>query len=145
MDDPFDLNRFLRAQDQVMASVLKELAAGRKRSHWMWFVFPQIAGLGLSATSRKYAISGIDEARAYLEHAVLGERLRECTHLVMNIEGRSTYEIFGTPDDMKFGSSMTLFDALSDGEEIFGLALEKYYDGERDARTLEILEGLASE
>jgi uncharacterized protein (DUF1810 family) len=139
--DPFDLARFVRAQEGVYAQALAELAAGRKRSHWMWFVFPQIAGLGRSPTAQRYAIRSLDEARAYLEHPLLGARLRECTRTVNGLEGRTAHEIFGSPDDLKFRSSMTLFAAAADAADAadFALALERYYSGERDAATLKLL------
>ncbi len=107
--EPFDLQRFVEAQAPVFERVCAELEAGRKESHWMWFVFPQIEGLGRSPTAQRFAISGRDEAEAYLRHAVLGPRLRRCTELVNGVEGRSAHQIFGAPDDMKFHSSMTLF------------------------------------
>lgn len=138
MTDPFDLDRFVRAQDPVYRDVLGELARGRKQSHWMWFVFPQIAGLGFSAMSQRYAIGSRAEARAYLAHPVLGARLIECTGLVLAAQGRSINAILGAPDDAKFRSSMTLFGAVSD-QPIFGAALARYFAGERDAATLEIL------
>ena len=118
--------------------VRAELATGRKQSHWIWFVFPQIAGLGLSVRSVHFAISSRDEARAYLDHDILGPRLIEATRLVLAVEGRTTHEIFGSPDDLKFHSSMTLFDAVAPND-VFAAALEKYFDGVRDARTLAIL------
>lgn len=138
MTDPFDLDRFVRAQDPVYRDVLGELARGRKQSHWMWFVFPQIAGLGFSAMSQRYAIGSRAEARAYLAHPVLGARLIECTGLVLAAQGRSINAILGAPDDAKFRSSMTLFGAVSD-QPIFGAALARNFAGERDAATLEIL------
>jgi uncharacterized protein (DUF1810 family) len=138
MTDSFDLERFVRAQDPVYADVLAELARGRKQSHWMWFVFPQIAGLGLSAMSQRYAIGSRAEAKAYLAHPVLGARLIECTRLVLAVPGRSINAILGQPDDAKFRSSMTLFGAVSD-EPVFGEALARYFTGERDAATLQIL------
>ena len=141
MTDPFDLDRFVRAQNPVFRDVQGELTRGRKRSHWMWFVFPQIAGLGFSAMSQRYAISSRAEAKAYLAHPVLGPRLVECTRLVLAVEGRTINAILGAPDDAKFRSSMTLFSAVSD-EPIFGEALARYFAGERDAATLEILSNL---
>ena len=134
--DPFNLQRFVEAQDDVYESVVAELKAGRKTSHWMWFIFPQIAGLGFSSTARRFAISGGPEAIAYLEHPVLGPRLLECTRLVNEIQGRTLWEIFGSPDDLKFCSSMTLF-ALSAAEPgIFHEALEKYCNGKLDQLTI---------
>ena len=138
MTDPFDLQRFVRAQDPVFRAAEGELARGRKQTHWMWFVFPQIAGLGFSAMSQRYAIGSRAEAEAYLAHPVLGARLVECTGLVLAVEGRSINAILGAPDDAKFRSSMTLFGAVSD-QPIFGDALARYFAGERDAATLEIL------
>lgn len=137
MDDPYDLQRFVDAQDPVYAQVCDELRAGRKRSHWMWFVFPQIQGLGESAMSQRYAISTLAEAEAYLRHPILGDRLRECTRLVNLIEGRSIQEIFGYPDYLKFWSSMSLFErAVPDNEE-FLEALRNYFDGKLDRQTLQ--------
>ena len=133
--DPFDLQRFVDAQAPVMARVEAELRAGAKRTHWMWFVFPQIAGLGSSAMAVRYAVRSLAEARAYLAHQVLGPRLRDCTQAVLAVEGRGVRAIFGVPDDMKFRSSMTLFAAASD-EAVFRQALEKYFGGDTDAATL---------
>lgn len=121
----FDLQRFIDAQAPVYAQVLAELRAGRKASHWMWFVFPQLAGLGRSAMAQRYAISGRDEALAYLAHPLLGARLRECTMLVTAVPGRSLLEILGTPDDLKFRSCMTLFESVS-GEALFADALRRF-------------------
>ena len=137
--DPFNLERFVKAQAEVFQQVTSELKAGRKMSHWMWFVFPQIRGLGQSSTSIKYAIAGLDEARAYLAHPVLGPRLRECTRLVLLLENRSAVEIFGRPDDMKFRSCMTLFAQVSRDEDIFARALERYFRGVPDRMTLDRL------
>jgi uncharacterized protein (DUF1810 family) len=138
--DPYDLGRFLAAQEPVLAQVCAELAAGRKRSHWMWFIFPQLRGLGSSPMAQRYAIASLDEARAYLAHPVLGERLRRCTELVNGVEGRSIQEIFGYPDELKFRSSMTLFaHAAAGAPEPFVSALAKYFAGEGDPRTRELL------
>jgi uncharacterized protein (DUF1810 family) len=134
--DPFDLQRFVDAQDRVYAQVLDELRAGRKRSHWIWFVFPQISGLGSSAMAARYAISSVDEARAYLRHDVLGPRLRECTRLVNAVQDRSIGEIFGSPDDMKVRSSMTLFARATTDSGDFVALLARYYDGVQDPLTL---------
>ena len=134
--DPFDLQRFVDAQARVYDTVLGELRDGRKRSHWMWFVFPQLRGLGSSPTAVRFAISSIDEARAYLAHGLLGPRLRECTGLVATIDGRSAEEIFGWPDDMKLRSSMTLFARAADDNAAFVAVLEKFYGGEEDSATL---------
>jgi uncharacterized protein (DUF1810 family) len=136
-DDPYDLQRFVDAQNPVYARVCAELEAGQKRTHWMWFIFPQVAGLGRSATAMKYAISGADEARAYLAHPVLGERLRCCTKLVNRIDGRTAEEIFGPVDAMKFRSSMTLFAKVAEENEAFEAALHKYFGGVYDERTQE--------
>jgi uncharacterized protein (DUF1810 family) len=138
MGDRFGLERFVQAQEGVYDQACAELRVGRKRSHWMWFVFPQIRGLGSSPMAVRYAISGLEEARAYLEHADLGPRLRECAGIVVGVEGRTVEEIFGYPDDLKFHSSMTLFAKASEGGVgVFGAALEKYFGGEMDQGTLE--------
>ena len=137
-DDPFDLRRFVDAQRPVIDAVRRELADGRKRTHWMWFIFPQFAGLGASPTSRRYAIGSIDEARAYLAHPVLGPRLVECVELVNGIEGRTALEIFDSPDDMKLRSCLTLFELVSD-DAVFASALERYFDGVRDHATLNLV------
>ena len=132
-------HRFLAAQEPVFDSVLAELRAGRKSSHWIWFIFPQIAGLGHSAMAQQFAITSLDEANAYLQHPVLGPRLRECTQLVLDVEGRSAEEIFDYPDNLKFRSCMTLFMAATTDNTIFKNALLKYFDGEPDQMTLDIL------
>jgi uncharacterized protein (DUF1810 family) len=137
--DPFNLERFITAQEPVIEDVLAELRAGQKVSHWMWFVFPQIQGLGSSSTARHFAIASREEGRAYHEHPVLGARLRQCTHLLLNIEGRSARQIFGSPDDLKSRSSMTLFAEVAPDEPIYREALQKYFAGEPDSRTLELL------
>ena len=138
-DDPFDLARYTAAQDPIFDIALAELKGGRKRTHWMWFVFPQVDGLGLSATSKRYAIKGRAEARAYLDHPMLGARLRECAETVLAIEGRSANEIFGSPDDMKLKSSMTLFAMV--GDDVFERVLDKFFQGKPDAATLRLLDG----
>jgi len=140
MTDPFDLERFVDAQAPVYRQVLSELSHGRKQSHWMWFVFPQLAGLGHSAMAQRYALSSRKEAVAYLGHAILGPRLQECTALVNAVEGQTIRQILGSPDDLKFRSSMTLFAAVS-GEPEFAAAIAKYYDGTPDQATLELLGG----
>ena len=132
------LHRFVEAQASVYADALAELRAGRKRTHWMWFVFPQIAGLGLSAMAQHYAIASRAEAEAYLAHQVLGPRLRECTQAVLDVSGRTAHEIFGSPDDVKFRSCLTLFDAVAPGD-MFDRALTRFYGGERDRATLDRL------
>jgi uncharacterized protein (DUF1810 family) len=136
-DDPFDLNRFTGAQEEIYDRALAELRAGRKQTHWMWFVFPQIKGLGSSATSRRYAIGSLEEARQYLEHPMLGPRLRECSEAVLAVEGRSAWEIFGSPDDLKLRSSMTLFGLVT--HSVFDRVLDKYFRGQPDAATLGII------
>lgn len=138
MTDLFNLDRFVRAQDPVYRDVQDELARGRKQTHWMWFIFPQVAGLGFSAMSQRYAIGSRAEAEAYLAHPVLGERLTECIRLVLAVQGRTINAILGAPDDAKFRSSMTLFGAVSD-EPHYDQALARYFAGERDGATLEIL------
>jgi uncharacterized protein (DUF1810 family) len=138
--DPFNLARFVKAQDDTYSQAIAELKRGRKTSHWMWFIFPQVEGLGLSPTSVKYAIHGTEEAEAYLEHPVLGPRLEECCQAILALQGRSAHEIFGSPDDMKLRSSMTLFAAVSPDGSIFEKVLRKYFDGERDEKTLEVLD-----
>ena len=136
MDDRFQLQRFVEAQRPVYETVLSELRTGRKRTHWMWFIFPQIAGLGRSPTARAFAVSSRAEAAAYLAHPTLGPRLRECSVLVSSIEGRSVDEIFDYPDDLKFHSSMTLFAQAAPEETIFAACLQKYFGGQHDPGTL---------
>jgi uncharacterized protein (DUF1810 family) len=136
MNDRFNLKRFVEAQEGIYEQACAELRAGRKRSHWMRFVFPQILGLGSSPTAVRYAISGREEAEAYLEHPLLGERLRKCAGIVLGVEGRSVEEIFGYPDDLKFHSSMTLFSKAAGEAGVFGAVLEKYFGGEMDSGTL---------
>jgi uncharacterized protein (DUF1810 family) len=134
--DPFDLERFVLAQAPVIDAVYDELRSGRKRSHWIWFVFPQLAALGVSATAKRFGISSLAEARAYLAHPVLGTRLRECCALVLAVRGRSIEEIFGHPDDLKFRSCVTLFQRAAPDDALFPQCLAKYYGGVPDARTL---------
>lgn len=129
--DRFNLQRFLKAQDPVLAEVVAELRSGRKRTHWMWFIFPQVAGLGFSPTSQFYAIGSVEEARAYLDHPVLGRRLRQCVAFLLAGESSSAFTVFGQPDTMKFQSSLTLFAGISEPESVFDQALEKFYKGER--------------
>jgi uncharacterized protein (DUF1810 family) len=138
MTDTFELARFLQAQEAIYPTVVAELKHGRKQSHWMWFIFPQVAGLAFSAMSRRYAITSREEARAYLAHGVLGARLVECTALVLAVKDRTINAILGAPDDVKFRSSMTLFAEVSDNP-IFGEALAKYFAGAPDSATIEIL------
>lgn len=136
MNDPFKLQRFVEAQAPVIENVVAELREGCKRSHWMWFVFPQLRGLGSSPTAVRYGIASLAEAQAYLEHPVLGPRLRDCTRLVLGIRGATVADIFGYPDDRKFHSSMTLFSRASADNEVFREALTKYFDGIPDPATL---------
>jgi uncharacterized protein (DUF1810 family) len=138
-DDPHDLQRFVDAQARVYDTVIDELTDGRKRSHWIWFVFPQIQGLGSSPTAARFGIASTDEARAYLAHELLGPRLRECARLVSQIDGRSIEEIFGWPDYLKVRSSMTLFARSTDDNGDFLAVLEKFYGGEEDPATLAML------
>ncbi len=135
----YNLHRFLDAQERVYDTVLAELRAGRKSSHWIWFIFPQIVGLGHSAMAQQFAITSLDEAKAYLQHPVLGQRLRECTQLVLNVDGRSADEIFPYPDNVKFRSCMTLFLTVAIDNTLFKAALLKYFDGQPDQKTLDIL------
>ena len=137
--DPYNLERFVEAQAPIFLQVISELSRGRKMSHWMWFIFPQIRGLGRSPTAIEYAISGLDEARGYLAHPVLGPRLKECTQLVLSVENRPLAQILGSPDDMKFRSCMTLFARVSPDDDIFERALQKYFGGVPDRFTLERL------
>ena len=140
LDDRFDLNRFVQAQEEVYPRALAELKLGRKRSHWMWFIFPQIEGLGYSSTANFYAIKSKDEAKAYLDHPLLGKRLRECAEALLKIEGKSAAEIFGYPDDLKLRSSMTLFASASAADSVFSRVLAQYFGGEPGQRTLELLQ-----
>lgn len=138
-DDPFELARFVDAQRDVHEQALAELRAGRKRTHWMWFVFPQMAGLGMSSTAQHYGIRSLAEARAYLQHPVLGARLRQCVRALLDVHGPSAEAIFGYPDVMKLKSSMTLFAAVADAGPEFAAVLDRYYGGVRDERTLRLL------
>lgn len=138
--DPFNLQRFVQAQDLVFERVQRELDEGHKRSHWMWFVFPQFAGLGGSEMSRRFAIGSAEEARAYLQYPLLCARLRNCTQLVLKVRQRSIAEIFGHPDDLKFHSSMTLFAQFTDKDSPFAQALERYFHGILDDWTLQLLD-----
>mgnify|MGYP001316290075 FL=1 len=140
MKDPYNLQRFVDAQDPVFAGVLSELRQGRKRGHWMWFIFPQIQGLGHSPMAERYAISSLEEAQAYLNHPVLGPRLRECVRLLTLAEGRSIHEILGFPDDLKFRSSLTLFAKAASDNRLLLQALDKFYGGAPDPLTLRRLE-----
>ena len=137
-EDVFELSRFKHAQDSVMGNVYRELEAGKKTSHWMWYVFPQFFGLGHSEMANHYAIKSLDEARAYFSHPVLGERLVKCLRLVMSTEGRSSRDIFGYPDYLKFHSSLTLF-LQATGEQMFQKVLDRFYNGQSDEQTLNLL------
>jgi uncharacterized protein (DUF1810 family) len=139
MDDPYDLQRFVIAQDAVYRQVTAELAAGHKTSHWMWFIFPQLEGLGRSATARHYGIASKEEAQAYWSHPVLGARLKECCEQVRSINGKTAEQLFGAVDALKFRSCLTLFEQAAPHEALFGSLLAKYYGGKRDAATLELL------
>ena len=132
-----EMSRFVDAQAGVYGTVLAELRAGRKQTHWMWFIFPQLAALGRSPTAKFYGVAGLEEAREYLRHEVLGPRLLECTGLVNAVSGRSAHEIFGSPDDLKFRSCVTLF-RLAGGGEVFGEALRRYYGGMEDEATVRL-------
>ena len=138
-DDPYDLNRFISAQEGIYERALAELRDGLKRSHWMWYIFPQIEGLGHSPTTRLYSIKSLEEARQYLAHPVLGTRLRSCSEAVLAVQGRSASDIFGHPDDWKLQSSMTLFELVSGPGSAFDRVLDRYYQGKRDPRTLQIV------
>jgi uncharacterized protein (DUF1810 family) len=139
MEDPYDLDRFLSAQAGVFPQVLDELRAGAKRSHWIWFIFPQIKGLGHSPQSEFYGIGSLAEAQAYLRHPHLGPRLVECVQLVLDVKGRTIQQILGYPDDLKFRSSMTLFARADASNPVFQQALDRYFAGQADALTLELL------
>jgi len=138
-DDPYNLSRFVRAQEDDYERALAEIKSGQKRTHWMWYIFPQIDGLGFSSTAKHYAIKSVEEAKAYLDHAVLGPRLRECADAALKVEGRSATEIFGSPDDLKLRSCATLFAFVSSPGSVFERALVKYYEGGRDEKTLRLL------
>jgi uncharacterized protein (DUF1810 family) len=134
--DAFNLQRFVDAQEPVFGEVMLELQRGRKRSHWMWFVFPQLASLGVSSTAKHFGIHSLEEARAYLHHPVLGPRLLQCCETLMKVEGRSAHGIFGSPDDLKLRSCLTLFEMAAPDEPLFAQCLQKYYGGQRDERTV---------
>ena len=141
MNDPHHLNRFIDAQELNYRSALAEITAGRKISHWMWYVFPQYDGLGFSATSRHYAIKSPVEAEAYLDHPVLGPRLGECVDALLSVTGKTAHEIFGSPDDLKLKSCMTLFAHISAEGSAFDQVLARYFEGQRDSKTLELVRG----
>jgi uncharacterized protein (DUF1810 family) len=136
MSDAWNLERFVAAQAPVMGDVLAELRAGRKRTHWMWFVFPQLQGLGTSAMAQRYGIASLAEARAYLAHPVLGPRLRECCEAMLQVPGRSALQILGSPDDLKFRSSVTLFGLAAPHDDLFRRCLDRFYGGQPDPRTV---------
>lgn len=140
--DPYELNRFISAQDGIYDRVLAELRGGQKRTHWMWYIFPQIDGLGHSPTTRHYAIKSVEEARRYLSHPVLGARLVECAEAVLAVQGLSASDIFGHPDDWKLQSSMTLFALVAESHSVFERVLDKYFQGKQDVRTLQIVGNL---
>ncbi len=137
--DPYDLSRFVHAQADDYEQALSELRDGRKRTHWIWYIFPQIDGLAFSSASKRYAIKSVEEARAYLDHAILGPRLQECAGALLRVEGRSATEILGSPDDLKLRSCATLFACLLPAGSVFDRLIEKYFRGERDGKTLELL------
>jgi uncharacterized protein (DUF1810 family) len=139
-DDLFQLGRFVTEQEMVYDGILAELRSGHKQTHWIWFIFPQMGGLGHSLTSKYFAIDSEEEARQYLAHPALGKRLLECTETVLDLEGRSVSEIFDTPDDLKFQSSMALFAYVTNPDSVFARALDKYFQGQRDDVTLSSLE-----
>lgn len=138
--DPYNLTRFLEAQEDDYDQALTEIQSGQKRSHWMWYIFPQFDGLGFSATSKRYAIKSMAEASAYLDHPVLGQRLIECVQAVLDTNGLSAYDIFGTPDDMKLRSCVTLFAQVSPPGSVFEQLLDEFFEGEADQRTLELID-----
>ena len=138
--DRFNLLRFVSAQEQIFEVALSELRQGRKESHWMWFIFPQLAGLGRSTTAIKYGIKTLDEARAYLNHTVLGPRVLECCRAILSVQGKSASEIMGYPDDLKLRSSMTLFSLVAGSHSEFGEVISKYFGGRQDERTRELLD-----
>jgi uncharacterized protein (DUF1810 family) len=140
LSDLHNLNRFVKAQEDDYEQALGEIRSGRKQSHWMWYIFPQFDGLGFSSTSKRYSIKSVAEAKAYLAHPVLGPRLRECAEAVLGVEGRSAFEIFGSPDDMKLRSCATLFGYVSPEGSVFEQLISKYYRGERDCKTLRLLD-----
>ena len=142
-DDPYYLSSFLSAQEDDFTQALSEIRNGKKRTHWMWYIFPQLDGLAFSSTSKYYAIKSVEEARAYLDHPILGPRLLECAEAVIRVEGRSAREIFGSPDDLKLRSCATLFACVSHPGSVFERLLTKYFRGRRDDRTLHLLGGIA--
>jgi len=142
--DSHNLSRFVQAQEDDYEQALAEIRSGRKRSHWMWYIFPQIDGLGFSSTSRRYSIKSVAEAEAYLSHPILGPRLVECAEAALHVEGRSAFEIFGSPDEMKLRSCATLFACVAPAGSVFDRLIDKYFQGRRDGKTLHLL-GIAPE
>ncbi len=140
MNDPYHLQRFIDAQERDYCSALAEISSGQKRSHWMWYVFPQYDGLGFSSTARHYAIKSLAEGEAYLDHPVLGPRLKECSEALLSVDGRNVHQIFGSPDDMKLRSSMTLFALVSAEGSVFEKVLDKYFEGQRDRKTIDLVD-----
>lgn len=139
-EDPYNLERFVQAQESIYSQALSELKNGHKRSHWMWFIFPQFAGLGFSLTTRRYSVKSLEEARAYLDHPVLGPRLLDCTQALLGVHGKEISKILGYPDDLKFHSSITLFDRVTNDEKnLFYQALSHYFSGKRDTKTLKLV------
>lgn len=138
-NDPFELDRFVRAQAHIFEIALAEIADGRKCSHWMWYIFPQFAGLGFSAMSQRYSIKSATEAQAYLKHPILGPRLMQCCEALLAINGRSAHEIFDSPDEMKLQSCVTLFASVTPVDSVFARVLEQYFSGQRDQKTLDLL------
>jgi uncharacterized protein (DUF1810 family) len=143
-DDPHNLSRFVQSQEDDYEQALSEIRKGKKRTHWMWYIFPQIDGLAFSSTSKHYSIKSVEEAKAYLAHPILGPRLLECAEAVLHIDGRSATEIFGPPDDLKLKSCATLFACVSPSGSVFERLLQKYYRGGRDEKTLQLL-GISSD
>ncbi len=139
VNDPSKLNRFIQAQERVYSNVLAELKSGHKTTHWMWFIFPQILGLGHSPTAKLYAIKNLDEASQYLNHPLLGARLLECSETLLGINGKSVTDVFGWPDDLKLKSSMTLFSCVAGSDSVFDEVLNRFFQGEQDTSTLQLL------
>lgn len=142
MNDKYDLERFVKEQRLIYSDAYKEVSSGRKSSHWMWYIFPQIAGLGMTATSRKYSIKCLDEAKAYYEHPYLGKNLRDISEVLLTLQTNDPYEVFGSPDYLKLCSCMTLFAEAVPSDDVFQKVLDKFYGGQKDKRTLEILRGM---
>lgn len=139
LDDKYNLNRFIEAQESVYTQVITELLEGKKKTHWMWFIFPQVRGLGRSSIAKLYSIKNKEEAIAYLENHPLGERIKECSEIVLKINNNNAFQIFGSPDDLKLKSSMTLFAYISNDNSIFHRVLDKFFNGQKDRKTLDLL------